>query len=363
MESVSLAHAALPFASLLFVVPLGGCRSLGGAGKPSQPAADGTVAEGATATATTPLMMGGPRTRAEARLDNGVRVLVEENHAAPVVAVQVWVASGAADDPPALAGAAHLYEHLVFRGTRRRAPGAGEREIEAAGGTVGAWTGLDETVYQATLAAPFLDLGLDVLADALTAPTFDAAELARAKKLAAAEIARDAIDPARAASEMLRAGAFAGDAYGRPLLGKPEAVAAFTREALAAHFAETYLGANMTVVVVGDVDARTRARGRGARVRGRSARASSGARGRGCQPLVDAARASVDGVGARGAGGARIPGRGAATGRRCRARSDRGVADPRQRRAPRPRARRQPAGRHRRARADLSGARRARCSS
>ncbi len=256
MRSVSLAHAALPFASLLFVVPLGGCRSLGGAGKPSQPSADGTVAEGVMATTTTSLMMGGPGTRAEARLDNGVRVLVEENHAAPVVAVQVWVASGAADDPPALAGAAHLYEHLVFRGTRRRAPGAGEREIEAVGGTVGAWTGLDETVYRATLAAPFLELGLDVLADALTAPTFDAAELARVKKLAATEIARDAIDPARAASEMLRAGAFAGDAHGRPLLGKPEAVAQLTREALTAHFAETYLGANMTVVVVGDVDAR-----------------------------------------------------------------------------------------------------------
>ena len=254
---MSLAHAALPFASLLFVVPLGGCRSLGGAEKPSHRAADGTAAEGAMAMATTPrLMMGGPRTRADVRLDNGVRVIVEENHAAPVVAVQVWIASGAADDPPALAGAAHLYEHLVFRGTRRRAPGAGEREIEAAGGTVGAWTGLDETVYQATLAAPFLDLGLDVLADALTAPTFDAAELARAKKLTAGEIARDAIDPARAASEMLRASAFAGDPYGRPLLGKAEAVAAFTRDALAAHFAETYLGANMTVVVVGDVDAR-----------------------------------------------------------------------------------------------------------
>ena len=255
VRSVSLAHAALPFASLLFVVPLGGCRSLGGAGKTSQPASGGTVAEGEGAMAMTPLMIGGPGTRAEARLDNGVRVLVEENHAAPVVAVQVWIASGAADDPPALAGAAHLYEHLVFRGTRRRAPGAGEREIEAAGGTIGAWTGLDETVYHATLATPFLELGLDVLADALTAPTFDAAELAHAKKLTAAEIARDAIDPARAASEMLRAGAFAGGAYGRPLLGKPEIVAAFTREALVAHFAETYLGANMTVVVVGDVDA------------------------------------------------------------------------------------------------------------
>ena len=150
--------------------------------------------------------MGGPRTRAESRLDNGVRVVVEENHAAPVVAIQVWVAAGAADDPPALAGAAHLYEHLVFRGTRRRAPGAAEREIAAAGGTVGAWTGLDETVYHATLAAPFLDVGLDVLADALTAPTFDPAELENEKRVARAEIARGALDPARAATELLRAG-------------------------------------------------------------------------------------------------------------------------------------------------------------
>src|SRR4029077_2606121 len=131
VRSVSFAHAALPFASLLLVVSLGGCRSLGGPGAPVRPAAPVVPGGG----------MGGPRTRAESRLDNGVRVIVEENHAAPVVAVQVWVASGAADDPPALAGAAHLYEPLVFRGTRRRAPGAAEREIAAAGGAVGAWTG------------------------------------------------------------------------------------------------------------------------------------------------------------------------------------------------------------------------------
>ena len=246
VRSVSFAHAALPFASLLLVVPLGGCRSLGGPGAAVHPAADTVVPGGG---------MGGPRTRAESRLDNGVRVIVEENHAAPVVAVQVWVASGAADDPPALAGAAHLYEHLLFRGTRRRAPGAAEREIAAAGGAVGAWTGLDETVFAATLATPFLDLGLDVLGDAVSAPAFDPGELEQEKRRVTAEIARAALEPARAAADLLRAGAFAGGAAAQPLLGTPATVAAATREALAAHFAETYVGANMTVVVVGDVEA------------------------------------------------------------------------------------------------------------
>ncbi|HMC96004.1 MAG TPA: insulinase family protein, partial [Polyangia bacterium] len=88
---------ALRYASLVLLASLGGCRSIGGAG-------------GAAGTAASPVEMGGPTTQAASRLDNGVTVVVEENHAAPVVAVQVWVAAGAADDPPALAGAASLCE-------------------------------------------------------------------------------------------------------------------------------------------------------------------------------------------------------------------------------------------------------------
>jgi len=239
---VSFARVALPVASLALVASLGGCRTGAGAG---------VVAR----TPVSPVAMGGSKTRATSRLDNGVAVVIEENHAAPMVAIQVWVAAGAADDPPALAGAAHLFEHLVFRGTRRRAPGAAVREIEAAGGTIGAWTGLDETVYHVALAAPSLDLGLEVLADALTDPTFDPAEVERERQLVLAEIGRDAASPARAATEALRGAAFAEDADGRSLLGAATAVAARTPAELAARFAETYVGANLTVVVVGDIEA------------------------------------------------------------------------------------------------------------
>jgi len=199
--------------------------------------------------------MGGSKTRAASHLDNGVAVVIEENHAAPVVAIQVWVAAGAADDPPALAGAAHLFEHLVFRGTHRRAAGEAAEEIEAVGGTLGAWTGLDETVYHVALAAPFLGLGLDVLADALTGPTFDPGQVDRERKLVAEEIAREAIFPARAATEALRAATFGAAGDGRSLLGTPAGAVARSPAELAARFAETYVGANLTVVVVGDVEA------------------------------------------------------------------------------------------------------------
>jgi hypothetical protein len=136
----------VPLASLAALASLSasvsGCRSLGGPGGAGSLAADGTLAPGA---------MGGPRSRVAGRLPNGVTVVVEENHAAPVVSIQVWVAGGAAADPPALAGAAHLHEHLLFAGTRRRPAGTAEREVEAVGGKLGAWTGLDETVFHATL--------------------------------------------------------------------------------------------------------------------------------------------------------------------------------------------------------------------
>ncbi len=236
----------VPLASLAALASLSasvsGCRSLGGTG--GLAAADATLAPGA---------MGGPRSRLAGRLPNGVTVLVEENHAAPVVAIQVWVAGGAAADPPGLSGAAHLYEHLLFAGTRRRPAGAAERDIEAVGGRLGAWTGLDETVFHATLAAPFFADGLDVLADALTDPTFAPAAVDEAKRTALAELARQAADPSQQAADRVRAALFDRGGYGRPLLGTPASVSAMNRDALASRFAECYVGSAMTVVVVGDV--------------------------------------------------------------------------------------------------------------
>jgi zinc protease len=240
VTSVSFARAVLPLVLSSCAALAGGCRTLGG------PAPAGAEA---------PVAIGGPSTRAEHRLANGVRVVIEENHAAPAVAVQVWVAGGAAADPPALAGSAHFFEHLLYRGTKRRAPAVAAREIEALGGTLGAWTGLEETVYHAAVAAPFLETALDVLGDALANPSFEPAEVERARRVILDEIAAARADGARRASEALLAAAFAGQPAARPLLGTEAGVAARTRAELLARFADSYVGEAMTVVVVGDVDA------------------------------------------------------------------------------------------------------------
>src|SRR3989475_66162 len=86
-------------------------------------------------------------------LPNGVTLLVEENHAAPVVAIQVWVRVGSADERADEAGLAHLHEHMLFKGTARRGPGEIARTIEAGGGEINAWTSFDQTVYHLVLAS------------------------------------------------------------------------------------------------------------------------------------------------------------------------------------------------------------------
>ena len=108
---------------------------------------------------------------------------------------------------------------------------------------MGAWTGLDETVYHAVVAAPFFELGLDVLADAVANPNFDPAEVERARKLALDEIAGAAADPRRRAQPgRCSRRPSRAHGYARPVLGTGASVAALSPAALAARFAETHAG-------------------------------------------------------------------------------------------------------------------------
>ena len=100
-------------------------------------------------------------------LDNGLQVVLLEDHSAPVVALQTWVRFGSADEDPSVAGIAHVFEHMLFKGTDRFPNGEIAALIEGAGGSVNAWTNYDETVYHVTLSSRFWETGFDVLSDAV----------------------------------------------------------------------------------------------------------------------------------------------------------------------------------------------------
>jgi zinc protease len=189
------------------------------------------------------------------RLPNGLEVVLEENHAAPVVAFQAWVKVGSADEPRDLAGISHLCEHMVFKGTERRGVGHIAQEVERAGGEINAWTSYDETAYHVVLANSFFHTGLDILADTLQNSAFDPDELERERKVVLEEIKQGRDDPDRTAAQGLFETAFDAHPYGRPIIGSSESVGRLTRDDLLGFFRRHYVGANTTLVVVGDVDA------------------------------------------------------------------------------------------------------------
>ncbi len=186
-------------------------------------------------------------------LPNGLTLLVEENHAAPVVAIQVWVRVGSADERPDEAGLAHLHEHMLFKGTARRGPGEIARTIEACGGEINAWTSFDQTVYHVVLASQFFAEGMDVLGDAVTSAAFDPGELQREIEVVCEEIKRSQDSPTRKLSRELFAAAFTRHPYGKPVIGTEQSVRSFTREGILRFYRRWYKPENAVVVVVGDV--------------------------------------------------------------------------------------------------------------
>ena len=136
-------------------------------------------------------------------LPNGLTLLVQPDHSAPVVAVVTHVKAGFFDEPDHWTGISHVLEHMFFKGTRRRGVGAIARETKAAGGYLNAGTGYDHTTYFAVLPASGLEIALDIQADALRNSVIDESELARELQVIIQEAKRKRDTPSAVAQETL----------------------------------------------------------------------------------------------------------------------------------------------------------------
>ncbi|MCC6748812.1 MAG: insulinase family protein [Deltaproteobacteria bacterium] len=190
-------------------------------------------------------------------LDNGLRVVLLESRGAPVVAAQVWVNVGSADAGDGPSGLAHVLEHMVFKGTKRRAAGDAAREIEAAGGDFNAWTSFDQTVFHVVMASRFFGKGLEVLADAVLDARIDAEALDKELKVILEEIKEGEDAPGRVLSQELFATAFRRHPYRLPVIGRAEQLRKLTAREVAAFHRRHYTPANMTLVLVGDFEAKS----------------------------------------------------------------------------------------------------------
>lgn len=189
------------------------------------------------------------------KLPNGFSLFVEEVRRSPVVAFQAWVRVGSGDEARVEAGLSHALEHMLFKGTASGDVGDIAREIEGCGGELNAYTSFDHTVFHCVVPSRFFALGLGVVYDVIFGPALDDGEFEREKQVVLEEIRRGEDDPGSKLGKALFAEMYRVHPYGRPVIGSAESVQAFTGELLRDFHDRWYQPANVTLVIVGDVDA------------------------------------------------------------------------------------------------------------
>lgn len=189
-------------------------------------------------------------------LDNGMRVIVKEDHRAPVMVSQIWYRAGAMDEFNGTTGVAHVLEHMMFKGTRDVPPGEFSKRIAAAGGRENAFTSRDYTAYFQQMQRDRLGLAMQLEADRM-------ANLVISDELFAKEIQvvmeerrlRTEDQPQSVVYERLMATAYQSHPYRRPIIGWMDDLKNMTAQDARDWYARWYAPNNATLVVAGDVKA------------------------------------------------------------------------------------------------------------
>ena len=188
-------------------------------------------------------------------LDNGMQVVVIEDHRAPVVTHMVWYKIGRADEAPGHSGIAHFFEHLMFKGTKTVAPGEFSATVEQQGGNDNAFTTNDYTAYFQRIAADRLDLMMKLEADRMVNLTMSEEDVATERQVILEERGqRVDSDPASLLQEQMSAAQFLNHPYGIPVIGWRDEIAALTRQDALDFYRAYYAPNNAILVVAGDVD-------------------------------------------------------------------------------------------------------------
>jgi zinc protease len=196
-----------------------------------------------------------PATVKETVFPSGLRLLVKEAHATELAAIQVWIRVGGFREDATTSGTAHVIEHLVFKGSDTRGPGALDSEVENVGGLLEASTEKDWTRFGCTVAGRYAGRVLGAMAEAIRKPQFRAEDFAAEKPLIQEEIDQIRLNPEAAVSVGLYQLAFQHHPYRYDVRGTPNFLNKLDLAAVKAFYQKQYTPANMTVVVVGDVDA------------------------------------------------------------------------------------------------------------
>ena len=189
----------------------------------------------------------------EFALDNGLKVLLLEDHKSPAVTFQVWYRVGARDEKDGKSGLAHFLEHMMFKGTPTTGPEEYARIIAKNGGQSNAFTSSDVTVYFATMSRDKIGIAIDLEADRMASALLSEAYFEPEKKVIQEERRlRTEDNPASALGEVASAVAFTVHPYRRPVVGWMQDIENLTRQDLVDFYQLYYVPNNAFLVVVGD---------------------------------------------------------------------------------------------------------------
>lgn len=191
----------------------------------------------------------------EFTLANGLKVLVREDHRAPVVVSQIWYKVGSSYEPSDLTGISHLLEHLMFKGTPEVPGGEFSRLIAANGGDENAFTSRDYTAYFQTLEKERLELSFRLEADRMRHLLLTPEDVSKEAQVVAEERRLRTDDqPESLTQEQFMAAAYVTSPYRQPVIGWMQDIQTIQPEALRRWYQQWYAPNNATLVVVGDVD-------------------------------------------------------------------------------------------------------------
>jgi zinc protease len=186
------------------------------------------------------------------QLPNGLRVLLKEDHAWPLVSVHAWVRAGSIDETPREAGIAHVIEHMAFKGTSHYRVLDISRWVEMLGGAINAETSKEYTHYYIDVPVVGAAKAVDLLGELLHRATLEKAEWDRERPVVLEELKRRNDDPESLLWDLLNNAVFRDEHLQRAVIGSEETVSALNEDDLRRFYDRFYRAGGCQVIVVGD---------------------------------------------------------------------------------------------------------------
>ncbi|HQF37826.1 MAG TPA: pitrilysin family protein [Opitutaceae bacterium] len=185
-------------------------------------------------------------------LPNGLTVLLKPDHSSALCSVQVWVKTGSIHEGALLGGGlSHFLEHMLFKGTERRAGREISATVQAHGGYINAYTTFDRTVYYIDIPSEHTAVAVDLLADAVLHSTLPADEVERERQVILREIDMTLDEPDQRLGQTLFETAFRQHPYQHPIIGHRAVFEGVSRDDLVAYYRARYVPNNLVLVVAG----------------------------------------------------------------------------------------------------------------